>query len=65
MPWQEYRYAWYARRFGWTPEQVEALPLSTADWLFPITGAIDAAEAKAQQQAQETAERRQRKFGRH
>ena len=32
----------YARAFGWTPEQVENIPVSKEHWLLPIDQAIEA-----------------------
>jgi hypothetical protein len=42
IPWDEYRHALYAHRFGWTPEQVDQMPLTDDAWLLPICNAIDA-----------------------
>jgi len=62
VPWEQYRYAAYARRFGWTPAQVDELPLVTEPWLFPIVSAMDEADARRQEQAQADAERRHKRM---
>ncbi len=36
------KYVFYAREFGWTPEQVDGLPLSLEPWILPIQGVIEA-----------------------
>ncbi len=41
IPWDEYRYVLYADRFGWTPDQVDNLPLKFRRWCLPIANAID------------------------
>jgi hypothetical protein len=35
-----------AERFGWTPEQVDNLPASTADWLIAIARTVDEVKAE-------------------
>jgi len=35
-----------AERFGWTPEQVDNLPASTADWLLAIGKVVDEVKAE-------------------
>jgi hypothetical protein len=64
VPWEEYEYAAYARRFNWTPEQVDKIPLKLKGWYFPIVAAMDDQETKDQERAQRDAERRAKKFGR-
>lgn len=39
-----YRYAVYMREFGWTPQQVDEIPLGIEVWLLPIFSAINEAE---------------------
>jgi hypothetical protein len=34
-----------ADKFGWTPEQVDNLPASSADWLLAITGMVETVRA--------------------
>lgn len=31
----------YAREFGWSPDQVDAIPLRLDAWLMPINDAIE------------------------
>lgn len=35
-----------ADRFGWTPETVDNLPATTADWLMSIAVTVDAVKAE-------------------
>jgi hypothetical protein len=37
-------YAVYARRFGWTPKQVDEIPLDIESWLLPVMAIIDEVE---------------------
>lgn len=37
-------YAVYARRFHWTPAQVDAIPLDLEAWLLPMMAIIDEVE---------------------
>ena len=37
-----------ADRFGWTPEQVDNLPASTADWIMAIAITVDQVKAERQ-----------------
>lgn len=46
MPVEELRYVEYAREFGWTPDQVDALPVHLEPWLLPINNVLKAANAK-------------------
>jgi hypothetical protein len=39
-------YAVYARRFNWTPEQVDAMPLEVEQWMLPLMGLFDEVEAE-------------------
>lgn len=59
IPWEEYRYTLYAREFGWTPAQVDELPMSVEPWLLPISAEIDRVlqerQAKAEKDAIEKA----------
>ena len=55
-----WRYGWFAERYGWTPNEVDAQPL-WAIRQFPVwAGAVDEAKATLQQQAQAEAERASR-----
>jgi len=36
MPLEEFEYVRYADRFGWTPDQVDDLPLTLVPWLLPL-----------------------------
>jgi hypothetical protein len=44
-PDQEWYYYQMADRFGWTPEQVDNLPVETADWLIAIATTVDSVKA--------------------
>lgn len=44
-------YVIYARRFGWTPAQVDELPISVESWILPIDDAIEADIAARQERA--------------
>lgn len=50
MPWDEFRYVWFAEMYGWTPDQVDSLPLRLSDSYMPISKAI-AAERNRRQEA--------------
>jgi hypothetical protein len=52
----ELKYVVYARAFGWTPNQVDALPLSIEPWVLPIDSAIEADLSNRRQKAQADAE---------
>jgi hypothetical protein len=41
IPWRELDYVIYAREFGWTPDQVDNLPLAIEPWILPIHGVIE------------------------
>jgi hypothetical protein len=45
------RYAVYADRFGWSPSQVDEIPLLTDAWLLPIANAIGAEKAVREEKA--------------
>ena len=48
IPEQELRYALYAVKFQWTPDQVDQLPLELDPWLLPIATLIqDVANERA------------------
>ncbi len=47
------KYVFYAREFGWTPEQVDGLPLSLEPWILPIQGVIEADIARRDREAAE------------
>jgi hypothetical protein len=42
LPLEELGYLMYAERYGWTPEQVDALPASVYLWGPVLTQVIDA-----------------------
>lgn len=44
-------YVIYARRFGWTPAEVDSLPISVEPWILPIDDAIEADIARRQEAA--------------
>lgn len=44
-PDQEWYYYQMADRFGWTPDQVDNLPVATADWLIAIASTVDSVKA--------------------
>lgn len=44
-PDQEWYYYQMADRFGWTPDQVDNLPVETADWLIAIATTVDSVKA--------------------
>jgi hypothetical protein len=53
MPVQMLTYRWWAKMYGWTPEQVAELPLEICEW-FP---AIEEAEHEAGQMRQRMQQR--------
>jgi hypothetical protein len=55
-------YRWFAKIYGWTPEQVDGLPPEAIDWLPAIENAMD--EATAMEQRAEEARNRGRGRGR-
>lgn len=60
VPWDEYRHALYAHRFGWTPTQTDEMPLVDDAWLLPICAAIDDELARRDKKEAERAERKQK-----
>lgn len=44
-PDQQWYYFQMADRFGWTPEQVDNLPVETADWLIAIATTVESVKA--------------------
>lgn len=44
-------YVMYADRFGWTPAEVDAIPLTTEMWLLPVHDVIEGVRRDAQQRA--------------
>jgi hypothetical protein len=40
-PDEQWVYYMMADKFGWTPQQVDDLPASTADWLLAITNMVE------------------------
>ena len=53
---------WYAKTYGWTPDQVAELPIEEYEWL-PVIEMADA-EAQMAEQRAETARNRPRGGGR-
>jgi hypothetical protein len=45
-PDEQWFYYQMADRFGWTPDQVDDLPASTADWLLAIATTVDTVKAE-------------------
>jgi hypothetical protein len=45
-PDEQWFYYQMADRFGWTPDQVDDLPASTADWLLAIATTVDIVKAE-------------------
>jgi hypothetical protein len=62
VPFSELRYAEFARRFGWTPDQVDSIPLVLEPWLLFIDDAMNEAENNHREAIQAAAEA---KAGRH
>jgi hypothetical protein len=61
LPSEEYRYVIYAREFGWTPAQVDELPLTVEPWLLPIHNAINEFVSERELKAIEEAQKRNRR----
>jgi len=53
MPPRMLSYRWFAKVYGWTPDQVDELPMDAWEWM----PRIEAAEARAQELAQAQAKR--------
>lgn len=51
-------YATYAKKLGWTPQEVDQLTIEQDDWIMPILGAIDEEQAYRERKAAEAAERK-------
>ena len=51
MPWDAYRYAWFAEQYGWPPDVVDKLPLRLSDQFMPISGAIGAERRRREAEA--------------
>lgn len=58
MPWDELRYAAFARAFHWPPPIVDELPLVVEPWLLPIAAAMDAEDTRRQNEAIEAEQRK-------
>jgi hypothetical protein len=56
VPHDELKYVVYARAFGWTPDQVDSLPISIEPWVLPIDAAIETDLANRRAKAQADAE---------
>jgi hypothetical protein len=41
VPFRELRYVMFAERYGWTPDEVDNVPLYLEPWILPISDAID------------------------
>jgi hypothetical protein len=61
VPFEEYRYVVYAREFGWTPTQVDELPLTVEPWLLPIHNALTEFENEQQEKAAKAAAEKAKK----
>jgi hypothetical protein len=46
---------WFAEHYGWTPDQVDKLPLHLSDWYMPISGAIAKERDRREESAMEAA----------
>jgi hypothetical protein len=44
-PDEQWYYFQMADRFGWTPDQVDELPASQADWLIAIAATVEQVKA--------------------
>jgi hypothetical protein len=51
MPAMLLTYRWYAKTYGWTPDQVDELPADVVIWFPAIEQAVDHVVEKRQQQA--------------
>lgn len=49
-------YRWFAKQYGWTPDQVDELPVEFYDWA-PV---IETADSEASERRQKIEERRNR-----
>ena len=56
MPQGVLLYRWYAKTYGWTPDQVRELPADVFDWL-PAIEIADAEAAAMRQKAEEARNR--------
>ena len=45
-PDEQWVYFLMADKFGWTPDQVDALPAPMADWILAIAGVVDEVKAE-------------------
>lgn len=61
VPFEEYRYVIYAREFGWTPAEVDELPLAVEPWLLPIYNALIEYENEKQEEAAKVAREKARR----
>lgn len=53
----------YAERWGWTPQQVDDLPLETSDWLLPIAELFDKEQEYRMEKQKREAERKSKRKG--
>jgi hypothetical protein len=56
VPAEHIEWSWYAEKYGWTPAQVDALPMEYAMNLPAIAQGRDYAAQEEQQQAQRRAQ---------
>lgn len=56
VPFDELSYVLYARAFGWTPDQVDSIPLALEPYLLPIDAAIGSDIKRRQEKAQADAD---------
>lgn len=56
VPHEELAYVLYARAFGWTPDEVDNVPLRLEPYLLPIDAAIGADIKRRSEKAQADAE---------
>jgi len=55
MPERVLLWRWYAKVYGWTPDQVDALPIEALEWLPTVEEAAhEAHEFRSKQQANST-----------
>jgi hypothetical protein len=44
-------YAVYARRFKWTPQEVDAMPLDVEQWMLPLMAIMDEVEEEKRERS--------------
>ena len=50
FPGREYRYFYFAERFGWTPAEIDEQPAQLLDWLQAIGDVVDQVKADSYKQ---------------